>query len=371
MGTPVKSEYQRIVDALIPMWTELLDTKAVTEETEFFKAGGHSLTAMMMVARVERELGITVPLFQLASHPTVAAFAKHLTAPKGPGVAQASPQANAVDPKSMDGTESQTEYLLRFNDSDRQDKRNKLFEQYYARAMSSAAHAEFCRQVYGKNFGQHGMADFTQIDIMLGKLKPKAGDTVLDIGCGYGLISKYIAEQTGANVVGIDLSPSAIEYANTLAAKDNRLSFKVMDLRQLEFARNTFSHVVSIDTIYYTPSVKKTLQQLKEIGDDRLRLAIIRTFPIRSFTKATWSPDLTELATLLKGTFGWYDATDFSKEENEHWRKKVDILDALKPQFVAEGNADLFDFRYREASYETSIEQFRCMFLSGASQSTR
>jgi 2-polyprenyl-3-methyl-5-hydroxy-6-metoxy-1,4-benzoquinol methylase/acyl carrier protein len=368
MGTPVKSEYHRIVDAIIPMWTELLDTKAVTEETEFFKAGGHSLTAMMMVARVERELGITAPLFALASHPTVSAFARYLTSPKA---ATAVAEPNSVDPKSMDGTESQTEYLLRFNDSDRQDRRNKSFEQYYARAMTSAAHAAFCQQVYGKNFGQHGMADFTQIDIMLGKLKPKAGDVVLDIGCGYGLISKYIAEQTGAKVVGIDLSPSAIEYANTLAAKDDRLQFQVMDLRKLEFPRDTFSHVVSIDTIYYTPSVKTTLQQLKEIGNDRLRLAIIRTFPIRSFTTETWSPDLTELATLLKETFGSYDATDFSKEENEHWRKKVEILDSLKPKFVAEGNEELFGFRYREASYETSIEQFRCMFLSGAPQSTR
>lgn len=362
MGTPVVNEYHRIVDAIIPMWTELLNVEHVTEDTEFFKAGGHSLSAMLLVARVERELGKSVPLFALASNPTVSAFAKYVLESKA-GTAAA--RATSVDPMSMDGSESQTEYLLRFNDVDRQNQRNKAFEKYYARAMTSAAHAEFCRRVYGQNFGQHGMADFTQIDIMLDRLKPTAGDVVLDMGCGYGLISKYIAEQTGAKVVGIDLSPSAIEYANTLAQKNDKLEFHVMDLRQLRFPRDTFSHIVSIDTIYYTPSPKATLQQLKEIGNDELRLAVVRTFPIRSFTKETWSPHLTELATLLKETFGGYETVDFSKEENEHWRKKVAILDSLKEKFVEEGNEELFQFRYREATYETSIEQFRCLFLSG------
>jgi 2-polyprenyl-3-methyl-5-hydroxy-6-metoxy-1,4-benzoquinol methylase/acyl carrier protein len=357
MGTSVESEYHRIVDAIIAMWTELLNKENVTEETEFFRAGGHSLSAMLLVARVERELGKSVPLFALTNNPTVSAFAKYLLeSEKGKPVAQA---------KSMDGSESQTEYLLRFNETGRQDKRNRAFEKYYAKAMSSAAHAEFCQKVYGKNFGQHGMADFSQIDIMLDRLKPTAGDVVLDIGCGYGLISKYISEQTGAKVVGIDLSPSAIKYANTLAEKNDKLQFHIMDMRQLQFPRDMFSHIVSIDTIYYAPSPKSTLQALKEMGNSDLRLAAIRTFPIRSFTKETWSPHVTELATLLKETFGGYDVIDFSKEENEHWRKKVEVLDSLKEKFIEEGNGGLFQFRYSEARYETSIEQFRCMFLSG------
>lgn len=346
-----------MVEAVITMWADFLNKESITEETEFFRSGGHSLSAMLMVARVERELGKSVPLFALTNNPTVSSFAKYLL-----GSEQNEPVA---DPKSMNGAESQTEYLLRFNDTERQDKRNQEFEKYYAKAMGSLAHADFCHQVYGKNFGQHGMADFSQIDIMLDRLKPAAGDVLLDIGCGYGLISKYIAEQTGAKVVGIDLSPSAIAYANKLAEHNDKLQFHVMDLRQLQFPRDMFSHIISIDTFYYTPSPKATLQALKEMGTSDLRLAIVRTFPIRSFTKETWSPHVTELATLLKETFGGYDVVDFSKEENEHWRSKVEVLDSLKQKFIEEGNGDLFDFRYSEAKYETSIEQFRCLFLSG------
>lgn len=360
--------YEQIVRAVVPLWQELLSSSdvRVDEQTDFFKAGGHSLSAMLLVARIEQELGKSVPLFALRDHSTVSSLAKYLL--------EAEAEVPTADPKSMDGTESQTEYLLRFNDDDRQNRRNGAFERYYARAMSSAVHAEFCRRVYGKNFGQHGMADFTQLDLMLDKLAPKPGDVVLDLGCGYGLISNYIAERTGANVVGVDLSPSAIEYASGLAQKNPKLRFEVQDLRDLRFPAGTFSHIVSIDTIYYTPAPRLTLQRFKEIGNDALRVGIVRTFPIRTFTKETWDPHVTELATLLRETFGGYEAVDFSKEENEHWRKKVEVLDTLKEEFIAEGNEDLFQFRYTEAKYEAGIEQLRYMFLSGcgfAAESSR
>jgi acyl carrier protein len=196
------AEYQRLVDVVTGIWAHALevDDGSVTNASDFFKVGGTSLTAMLAVARVERELGKSVPLSALVEHPTVSGFAKYLLA--------AADGVNAERTTGRNRSETQTEYLLRYNDAGRQAERNAKFEKYYAKAMSSAAHAEFCQKVYGKNFGQHGMADFVQIDAMLDKLKPGAGDVVLDVGCGYGLISRYIADRTGARVVGIAASRS-------------------------------------------------------------------------------------------------------------------------------------------------------------------
>lgn len=350
------ADYRRTLDTITPIWAELLNTghHRVTEDTHFFESGGHSLTAMLLVTRVARDLGKTVPLFALVENPTVSTFTRYLLEAEGTAAVE---EARA----SM----TQIERLLRYNEPDRQSNRNELFEKYYATAMSSPAHAEFCRRVYGRNFGQHGMAALSQLDRMLTMLNPTEGDVVLDMGCGYGLISQYIAEQTGAKVVGVDLSPSAIEYANTLAAKNDKLEFHVMDVCDLRFPPGTFNHIVSIDTVYYNPSLRELLDRFVEIGTSDVRLGIVRTFPIRSFTRQTWHPDLTELATLLTKIFGGYETVDLSREENEHWRKKVEVLDALRETFVAEGNEELFRFRYSEASYEAGIEQFRYMFLSG------
>jgi cyclopropane fatty-acyl-phospholipid synthase-like methyltransferase/acyl carrier protein len=354
-----ENNYQRLVEAVTEIWSHTLeaDDGSVTNASDFFKAGGTSLTAMLAVARVERELGKAVPLSALVEHPTVSGFAKYLLG-----------AADGVHIERTTGrnrSETQTEYLLHYNEAGRQAERNAKFEKYYAKAMGSAAHAEFCQKVYGKNFGQHGMADFAQIDEMLDRLKPRAGDVVLDVGCGYGLISQYIADRTGARVVGIDLSPSAIDYAKRLAETDTRLQFHVMDMRDIQFPSGMFSHIVSIDTIYYAPTLAATLEKFKEIGNEKLRIGILRTFPKRSFTRQTWSPHLTELAATLKELFGGYEAQDLSKEENEHWRKKVEVLQSLASKFKEEGNAELYQFRFDEAEYEASMEQFRCMFVSG------
>jgi cyclopropane fatty-acyl-phospholipid synthase-like methyltransferase len=358
MTISTTNEYRRTVDTVAPIWAELLNTEIglVTESTDFFKAGGHSLTAMLLVTRVARELGRSVPLFALVENPTLSTFVTYML--------EADEAAAVVEAAAPDGSTTQTERLLRYNEPARQDTRNKRFERYYATAMNSAAHAEFCRQVYGRNLGQHGMADLAQIDRMLAMLDPRDGDTILDLGCGYGLISRYIAEQTGANVVGVDLSSSAIAYADRLAESDSRLRFRVMDLRDVSFPPHTFTHIISIDTIYYAPSLKSLLRKFQEIGTDDVRLGIVRTFPIRSFTAKTWSPDLTELAALLTEQFGGYEAVDLSREENAHWLKKVSVLDSLRERFIEEGNEELFQFRYREAVYESGIEQFRYLFVS-------
>jgi cyclopropane fatty-acyl-phospholipid synthase-like methyltransferase/aryl carrier-like protein len=361
MTTSATDEYQRALGTITPVWADLLNAEPglVTEDTDFFQAGGHSLTAMLLVTRIARDFGKSVPLFALVENSTLGAFTAY--------VLRADDAADVVEERAPDGSTTQTERLLGYNEPGRHDVRNRNFERYYATAMGSAAHAEFCRQVYGRNFGQHGMADFAQIDHMLALLDPEPGDTILDLGCGYGLISRYIAQRTGANVVGVDLSPSAIAYAKGLAKQDSQLSFHEMDVRDLRFPPGTFTHVVSIDTIYYAPSPRELLRRFREIGTDDMRLGVVRTFPIRSFTPETWSPDLTELATLLKEMFGGYDVVDLSREENEHWRKKVAVLESLRDRFVEEGNEELFTFRYKEAAYEAGIEQFRYMFVSSRS----
>lgn len=361
MTTGLETDFTDTEARIASIWADILklDGQKMAPDTDFFGVGGHSLTAMIMVARVKKELGKSVPLFALVENPTITGFAKVLADIDDSAVFEEAP--------TPDGSASQTERLLGYNDDARRAKRHKWFEQYYASAMDSAAHAEFCEQVYGDNFGQHGMADLKQIDLLLDALKPTDGDVILDIGCGYGLISKYIMEKTGAKVIGIDIAPSAIAFAKTLALSTAKLEFYVMDVKDLDFPEDTFTHIISIDTIYYFPSPQGALQTFKRIGTSDVAVGILRTFPIRTFTKETWKPELTELATLMGAEFASYEAVDLSKEENAHWATKVRVLKSLEDKFRAEGNDALYEFRFGEAKYEAEIEQFRYMFVARAS----
>ncbi len=56
--------------------------------------------------------------------------------------------------------------------------------------------------------------------------------SVADLGCGPGHVARYLAERTGANAVGVDLSPKMIELARARFAGDN-LDYVVGDMRAL------------------------------------------------------------------------------------------------------------------------------------------
>jgi len=64
-------------------------------------------------------------------------------------------------------------------------------------------------------------------------LEIQPGDTVIDVGCGSGVLS-FVAARLGAGrVYGVDLSPTAIEVARrnaTLLGLEDRVEFRVGDL---------------------------------------------------------------------------------------------------------------------------------------------
>ena len=62
-------------------------------------------------------------------------------------------------------------------------------------------------------------------------LAPKAGERVLDLGCGTGALTAEIAAR-GAEVLGVDRSEEMIAQARK---KFPALRFEVMDARELRF----------------------------------------------------------------------------------------------------------------------------------------
>lgn len=106
---------------------------------------------------------------------------------------------------------------------------------FYTAVDHSAAHAEFCRRVFGRNLCQHGFADMQQIDALIASLELKPGDRVLEVGCGSGMITEYIADRTGAHITGFDFSPQGIEQAQRRTVdKRERFTFVVGDINALE-----------------------------------------------------------------------------------------------------------------------------------------
>jgi len=83
----------------------------------------------------------------------------------------------------------------------------------------------------------------------------KTGSRVLDIGCGYGGSSLYLAKKYGANATGITISPVQVQMAKEAAAKRNLdASFLLMDAEEMRFAE-PFDLLWSVESIshYHDP----------------------------------------------------------------------------------------------------------------------
>ena len=85
-------------------------------------------------------------------------------------------------------------------------------------------------------------------------LAPKAGERILDLGCGTGTLTAGIAER-GAAVIGVDRSEEMISQARK---KFPALKFEAMDARELGFNAE-FDAVFSNAVLHWIPEAEQVI----------------------------------------------------------------------------------------------------------------
>lgn len=116
-----------------------------------------------------------------------------------------------------------------------------------------------------KNFIQ---AKYDFIDEMAkwGEIADLKPEKVLDVGCGIGGTSRYLAKMygEGTSVTGITLSQNQVDRATTLA-KDrgiNNTKFQVMDALAMDFPDNSFDVVWACESGEHMPDKKKYVEEM-------------------------------------------------------------------------------------------------------------
>lgn len=92
-------------------------------------------------------------------------------------------------------------------------------------------------------------AQHEKYDRICRKLNLMPGDSVLEIGCGWGGFAVYAAKNYGCTVTGITLSPSQYDYTLKRVADnglEDQINIKLIDYRDMI---GTFDKVVSIEMI--------------------------------------------------------------------------------------------------------------------------
>jgi len=83
---------------------------------------------------------------------------------------------------------------------------------------------------------------------------------VLEVGCGWGELAEWIARETGAEVVAIDLSPRMVELAT-----ERGIDATVADVQALPFADGTFDVVVAAWMLYHVPDLDRGLAEIARV----------------------------------------------------------------------------------------------------------
>ncbi|KAM0944378.1 putative phosphoethanolamine N-methyltransferase [Dioscorea sansibarensis] len=105
-------------------------------------------------------------------------------------------------------------------------------------------------RVFGEGFVSTGGIETTKE--FVSKLELKAGQKVLDVGCGIGGGDFYMAEKFEVDVVGIDLSVNMISFALERAiGRKCSVEFEVADCTKKTYPDNTFDVIYSRDTILH------------------------------------------------------------------------------------------------------------------------
>src|SRR4051812_19940582 len=75
------------------------------------------------------------------------------------------------------------------------------------------------------------------VDLLLATLDISTGQTVLDVGSGFGGPARQVARRTGARVLGVDLAPSYVDAARDLTSRAGLggvVAFQAVDIADLD-----------------------------------------------------------------------------------------------------------------------------------------
>lgn len=227
------------------------------------------------------------------------------------------------------------------------------YEEFYAQAPFSPAYRSFCTRLYGQDICQAGFSDMEQVDALMAAANLKPGQKALELGCGAGQMAEYISDQSGASILGIDYSTTAIQGAlERTTGKRSRLDYRVANMDSLDFPPECFDVIYSIDTLYMPTNLEVTLRRLKEfLVPGGLLLAY--------FTQMIWDvaggdrqgllAENTPLGIAVRHLRLDFTVQDFTPQTFRLMQRKRQLGEEMRPVFKAEGSLALNDFILAES----------------------
>jgi ubiquinone/menaquinone biosynthesis C-methylase UbiE len=110
-----------------------------------------------------------------------------------------------------------------------------------------------------------GQKNIEKIKQRLEDLDEKEIHQVLELGCGTGAVSAYLAYHCGMNVYGTDFDPEQVVTARRVNPENNHLHFSVEDASNLTCKDNQFDLVISQNVFHHVPDWRKAVGEIHRV----------------------------------------------------------------------------------------------------------
>ena len=196
---------------------------------------------------------------------------------------------------------------------------------------------------YWKDADNLDEAQEAKLDLVCRKIGLKPGQSLLDIGCGWGSLLKFAAERYQVRSVGVTLSSEQVKLGRELC-QNLTVEIRLQDYRELD---EKFDHVVSIGMIEHVGAKNyKTFMNVANrcLDDDGLFLLHTVGASVRKNATNPWTnkyifpggmlPTAERIATASEGVFvmeDWHSfGVDYSKtltawydNFNDNWGNEI------------------------------------------------
>ena len=158
----------------------------------------------------------------------------------------------------------------------------RAWDAFYAEARV----AEFRRQLYLEAFGDEypaeeatdGYITRSELRQMANALRVGSGQTIADLGCGRGGPGQWIANATGAALVGIDFSEVALQHARERARRfglGDAVTYKTASFDATGLDAASVDGLISIDVIWAIPDKQAGFAEAARILKSGARLVFV------------------------------------------------------------------------------------------------
>jgi ubiquinone/menaquinone biosynthesis C-methylase UbiE len=121
---------------------------------------------------------------------------------------------------------------------------------------------------FPKEFGHISLTTLPEIRRIAAQLRVSSGDTFVGLGCGLAGPALWMARETGANLIGVDLSAVAVERATDRAAElglADQARFVVGSFAETGLETESVDGAMSEDALQYAPSKDAAFREAARI----------------------------------------------------------------------------------------------------------